>query len=186
MSVWYSVCGLVELRDCPESRAAVESLDAISTEIEVSASEGKEGKFDVEFSGGMICSYTTAEHFENLLAALSPFAIKPVKIRAECDNEPGYIWVGDPEKVIEAQREERLKKIKAMVKKLSDTDRLVLATFISSEQADALERATFLLHKLLTGDHKAMENVEDAILSAVAVLDASGRNDEWMEEYKDS
>ncbi len=49
----------------------------------------------------------------------------------------------------------------------------------------ALDRCAFLLWKISQGDHKALENAEDAAREAAGILTALGHADEWMEALAD-
>jgi len=50
-------------------------------------------------------------------------------------------------------------------------------------QLNSLDRCAFLLHKILNGDHKALDNAPAAVEEAVTILKSADRGDEWMEEY---
>lgn len=50
---------------------------------------------------------------------------------------------------------------------------------------DALTRAAFVLHKIASGDPKALENAEEVAGDSVKLLRELGVEDEWMEYYND-
>lgn len=62
--------------------------------------------------------------------------------------------------------------------------RVVLRAFQAGLKAhglEALSRCAFLLYKIRSGDHRALENAADAVAEAVSLLKKAGCNEEWFE-----
>ena len=190
MGCWYSIDGKVKVRNEMAVEGIVKRLEDRAGEIEVATDDHGDGTLTVTVSGGIMCSYTTAEEIDGIVKEFGPFAVEPGEFLSKVDDEGVTFWVGDPEQVRQAKRAKRLAKIKNAVGKLDAGDRATLLAELSGTApakplADSLSRVAFILHKIDQGDHKALENAPDAVSEAVAVMEGAGYSEEWFEQTRD-
>ncbi len=195
MGVWFSVEGSVEVWSQRDRRKYDDIMERLRKRVgnEVAVDDdiiNGDGSRSVSVSGGTYASYSTADDVESIIKELGPLAVEPARFVMKVDDDKCVFWVGKRDDVRKARRDAKLNKILAAIGKLPTDDRAALMLELSGEApakplADSLSRVAFILHKIVQGDHKALDNAPDAIEEAMDVLEASGFSDDWFEQVRD-
>ena len=125
MSNWYTICGWVRVRKCPEVEEILGQLrDRCGEGIKVEVTEVEPAQLEISVEGGSLFSRGHALGIEELLESLGPFASEGAVFGGECDGQPWEVVVAPSEQAGQVALSQcRLEEIDPLVDDLTAEDR---------------------------------------------------------------
>ena len=136
MSNWYTICGWVRVRKCPEVDDIVKQLkDRCGLGIEIDVSDVEPDQLEISVEGGSLFPTGYVLGIEQLLESLGPFASEGAVFSGDCDGQPWEVVVAPSEEAGRvALSQSRLEEIDPLVDDLTPEDR---ARLVAKFQASA-------------------------------------------------
>ena len=125
MSNWYTICGWVRVRKCPEVEDILRQLrDRCGEGIKVEVTEVEPAQLEISVEGGSLFSRGYVLGIEELLESLGPFASEGAVFGGECDGQPWEVVVAPSEQAGQVALSQcRLEEIDPLVDDLTAEDR---------------------------------------------------------------
>ena len=137
MSSWYSICGWIRVRKCPEVEHILRQLrDHCGQGIEIDVSDVESDQIEINVEGGSLFPRGYVLGIEELLESLGPFASEGAVFSGECDGQPWEVVVAPSEEAGRlALSQSRLEEIDPLVDDLTAEDRAKLVEKLQASGA---------------------------------------------------
>ena len=125
MSSWYSICGWIRVRKCPEVEHILRQLREHCGEgIKVEVTDIEPDQLEISVEGSSLFPRGYVLEIEELLYSLGPFALEGAVFGGDCDGQPWEVVVAPSEQAGRvALSQSRLEEIDPLVEDLTVEDR---------------------------------------------------------------